>query len=92
MTFPTATSSVIYNEDGEPMGWDNMSYEPEYDPNDYLDYEDEGPDVWGDPDACQAEGLHGNDLNKTNEGTLECANCGEAGDFPDPWADALNEN
>lgn len=39
--FPTADSVIYYNEDGEVMGWDNYgSYEPEYNPDDYLDYEE----------------------------------------------------
>lgn len=42
--FPTASSTVYYNEAGEPLGWsDESSFEPEYDPYDYdeWDYDDD---------------------------------------------------
>lgn len=51
--FPTAQSTVYYNEAGEPLGWSDESYfEPEYDPYDHdddmfdleLDVLDEGDD------------------------------------------------
>lgn len=90
--FPTAHSSIIVNEDGEPMGFETTAYdEPEYNPDDFLSSWDEEPDVWGDPDACQAEGHHAVSLNRTNEGTWECAACGEPVEHTDPWEDMLNE-
>lgn len=40
--FPSAGSTVYYNEDGEVLGWDNDSYyEPEYDPDFGDSYEGE---------------------------------------------------
>lgn len=91
--FPTAHSSIIRNEEGEPMGFETTAYdEPEYNPDDYLaDWQDEEPDVWGDPDACAAEGHHGVSLYKTNEGTWECSACGETVEHDDPWETLLNE-
>lgn len=51
--FPTATSTVYYNEAGEPLGWsDESSFEPEYDDFDY-DYDrdlDDEVDGEYDPD------------------------------------------
>lgn len=45
--FPSAGSTVYYNEEGEPLGWDNDSYyEPEYDP-------DLGMGDWDGPDWCR---------------------------------------
>lgn len=91
MTFPTASSSIDYNEAGEVMGWSNEAayYEPEFD----LYEEDNEPehDVWGDPETCQELGWHGDALNKTNEGTWECAACGEQVEHTDPWETLLNE-
>ena len=38
--FPTAHSSVYYNEAGEPLGFSDESYYDPYDPDDdYDDYE-----------------------------------------------------
>lgn len=92
MTFPTANSTIIRNEDGEPMGFESdYGYEPEYTPEDYLAAWDEEPDVWGDPDACMADGHHGESLTKTNEGTWECNSCGEPVEHTDPWETLLNE-
>lgn len=40
--FPSAHSVIIRNEAGEPLGWDNPNYyEEEYDPDDYLNYDEE---------------------------------------------------
>jgi hypothetical protein len=90
--FPTANSTIIRNEDGEPMGFETTAYdEPEYNPDDYLAY-DEEPDVWDDPDACEAEGHHGVSLNRTNEGTWECSACGTEVEHTDPWESLLNED
>lgn len=53
--FPTAGSSVYYNEDGEVLGWDNEQYfePPESDPGD-----DWGPEqYWDDePDGHEEDG------------------------------------
>lgn len=36
--FPTNHSRIYRNEEGEVLGWDNeSSFEPEYDPDLYLD-------------------------------------------------------
>lgn len=44
MSFPTASSVVYRNEDGEPIGWDTPSYDdpPEYE--DFYDNYDEEED------------------------------------------------
>lgn len=44
--FPGAGALVYYNDAGEPLGWDYPSYDPEYDPDDYLadDYDDDRDD------------------------------------------------
>lgn len=80
MTFPTASSSVYYNEDGEVLGWD----QPEYDPfprDDYF-YDEDGygdePDVWGDQESCEAYGYHGQSGEAVTGRTdvWECTACG----------------
>lgn len=83
MTFPTANSTIIRNEDGEPLGFEtDYGYEPDYDYaaalyEDDHDYDDE-PDVWGDEEACIEQGYHresGNGVvGRPNE--WQCAACG----------------
>lgn len=47
--FPTANSTVYYNDAGEPLGWsDESSYEPDYDPYDDVFVGED--DEW----ACEA--------------------------------------
>lgn len=80
MTFPTASSSVYYNEDGEVLGWDSgLDYEPEYG-NYYSDEPvwDDEPDVWGDQESCEAYGYHGQSGEAVTGRTdvWECAACG----------------
>jgi hypothetical protein len=58
MTFPTANSVMIYNEDGEVLGWDTYRDDfPEYDPDDYLagDYDE--------PDEIAPEDCDHNDVD-----------------------------
>lgn len=91
MTFPTANSSVYYNEDGEVLGWDEpMTFEPDYDPYLYDDrYDDEEPDVWGDEEACKREGYHGESGNSVEgrDDVWQCAACG--GHYPREADDPL---
>ena len=76
--FPTASSTIYRNEDGEVLGWDNdYGYEPDYDPYEDHYYADEEPDYYGDADACRAAGTHGNDCSGNGDGTWECDWCGE---------------
>ena len=82
MTFPTANSSVYYNEDGEVLGWDVPMIDPYdndpylYDDHDRYDYDE--PDVWGDEEACKDQGFHGESLNRDRaDGEWVCAACGE---------------
>lgn len=51
--FPNAGSVIYYNEAGEVLGWDNPSYyEPEYNPDDYLNFNAE---VYGDDDEIYGD-------------------------------------
>lgn len=100
MTFLNADDTTITNEDGGTcaqcgdsiptpddvvIGKSGQGYCQDCDP-----FDDE-VDVWGDPDACAAEGHHGVSLYKTNEGTWECSACGEQVEHTDPWETLLNE-
>ena len=38
--FPSAHSTVYYNEANEPIGWSDESQNDPYDPDDYLDYDE----------------------------------------------------
>ena len=81
MTFPTASSQVYYNEDGEVLGWDQPLYdEPDYDPYTYDEEprEDDEPDVWGDEEACKREGYHGESGNgvEGRDDVWQCTACG----------------
>ena len=80
MTFPTANSSIIYNEDGEPMGWD-AAPEPDYSPEDFLAnadyYSDDEEDFWGNLEECKRQDWHGVDCSKEKHGGWTCDTCGE---------------
>lgn len=79
MNFPSASSEVYYNEDGEVLGWDApLDFETEF-PEEYgFDryYEDE--DVWGDEEACKREGYHGESGNSVTDrdDVWQCTACG----------------
>jgi hypothetical protein len=73
--FPTASSTIYRNEDGEVLGWDN-NYDdaPDYDPFD----RDTDPDedlYWQDESACREAGVHGDDANENSDGTWTCCRC-----------------
>lgn len=79
MTFPAASSTIYYNEDGEVLGWDQPLYdEPDYDPWSYADDYDE-PDVWGDEESCKEQGYHGESGNGVpgDDTVWQCTACGE---------------
>ncbi len=66
--FPTANSTVYYNEDGEVLGWDNHYWdEPPYE--DYCDQRDEGGEApWHDStEECVEAGDHAQDGSGTDE-------------------------
>jgi len=82
MTFPTANSSLYYNEDGEVLGWDVPMIDP-YDNDPYLyddldRYDYDEPDVWGDEEACKEQGYHGESGNSVpdRDDVWQCAACG----------------
>lgn len=94
MTFPNSTEDggtcaqcgdPIPSPDDVVIGVAGVGYCTDCDP-----FEDE-PNVWGDPDECQAQGHHSVAINKTNEGTWECAACGEPVEHTDPWEVLLNQ-
>lgn len=65
--FPTASSQVYYNEDGEVLGWDTVvDYGPDQD--DYYDLMDAEPE-WVDPEDCDHPAI-----NSGRSGTY-CAVC-----------------
>lgn len=91
MTFPTANSSVYYNEDGEVLGWDEPLYDEDNEP-DYSSMRDfyaNEPDVWGDEEACKREGYHGESGNSVEgrDDVWQCAACG--GHYPREADDPL---
>lgn len=101
MMFPTANSTIIRNEDGEVLGWDDHTYdEPNYDPEDYHRQYDEYEAA--DTDTCINDRMHGRDGDGTDETcaitgetVYECEYCGgkyiinDAGDSLGPDARGL---
>jgi hypothetical protein len=77
--FPTANSTIILNEDGEPMGFETNFFDDPYYRDDYLS-EDPEPylNLWGDQAACEEADFHGNDGEGTDrENIFTCTVCGE---------------
>ena len=73
--FPTATSTIYRNEDGEVLGWETI-----YDEPDYGYSEDEifrgMPEPEFDFTDCDNDGYHG-DESVTVRGKEYCVSCGE---------------
>jgi hypothetical protein len=61
--FPTATSTVYYNEDGEVLGWDTNSDDPHDDPYGDDDY---GPEPEPEEDDDDEAIVEFKDLDLTN--------------------------
>jgi hypothetical protein len=77
MTFPTAGSTVYYNEDGEVLGWDAPDYDaPDYDAWDYDAWDDDEIPTFDTVQECEAAGLHAlNGDGNGVEGEYICAHC-----------------
>lgn len=91
MTFPTAGSSIYYNDAGEPLGWDNHrpDYDDpgDYDPGDFDPYdedddegddEDDGYDGDEEPERCEADARRGTGTGVCLSPLDTNGNCGRA--------------
>lgn len=68
--FPTASSQIDYNEDGEVLGWDSgYGFEPEFDSADMYDHQD-----YDDYVTLNRECEH-DDFERDNSGHAYCACC-----------------
>ena len=83
MTFPTANSTIIRNEDGEPLGFEtDYGYEPDYDDADNWadDYEDDG-EPFSIEDKPTCEGCLTDDKYRAlairENGLLLCEDCND---------------
>lgn len=74
--FPTASSTIYRNEDGEVLGWDTVSDDA---PEPYESFDDLYPDYPEPKDTaeCISWGMHAQDGDGTDEeDVFECLACG----------------
>jgi len=76
--FPTANSTVYYNEEGEVLGWDTHYYDEGPCIDDYDSYDSWGESPWYDStDECIEAHDHAQDGDGTGEDdTYACCYCG----------------
>lgn len=67
--FPTASSQIDYNEDGEVLGWDSgYGFEPEFDSADMYEQDDSDQHLY--PSECPHD-----DIEHDSQGRAYCDMC-----------------